>query len=197
LTKKVLLAGEGKHELGGWYAERAYHSAPPQPGVLEELARRVVPHGWIVSDARVWKTLPLYQARVGGREARRIMQLANDAKERGFDALVFSRDGDTGPDAEDRAEDIRTGLAVARGMDGVPPIAGAVAVPCLEGWVAATLGVSGTRAMSKPAIGRSLHERRVDATLEAMVEAVRAAPTQALDAQELVDWRQQVMEALT
>lgn len=199
--KKVLLAGEGRHELGGWYDHPGWRHPNKRParGVLEALARTAVDAGWSVADGTVWKRIQLYKpGKFRGLEARRIIRLALDAKERGFDAVVFSRDQDTGNDSDDRREDVARGLEQAREiLQDAPPMAGGVAVPCIEGWVAAFVGTTGTEAMSKSATERALSAKGIEATLEAMVAAVDGAKeTPADDAANLFGWLANVRRVL-
>jgi hypothetical protein len=151
-----------------------------------------VPDGWKVSDAIVWRRITLYRAGDHrGPETRKILRLALDAKERAFDAVIFSRDRDHGRDAQDRHRDIRAGLdAVKQVVPESPPIAGGVAVPCLEGWVAASLGVQRTEEMSNPAAKQALGQRGVPCTTQGMVDAIERSPTDrcARDAVCLIEW---------
>ena len=48
--KRVLLAGEGKHELGGWAGHPSYRNRAKQ-GVLEALLRQVAADGWEIAEA--------------------------------------------------------------------------------------------------------------------------------------------------
>lgn len=199
--KKVLLAGEGRHELGGWFDHPTWRDPAEGParGVLEALSRKVAEAGWKVAGGAIWKRIALYKAGSHrGLEARRIVRLALDAKEQGFDAVVFSRDQDTGSDAEDRREDVARGIQEARALfaDG-PPIAGGVAVPCIEGWVAAFAGATHTEAMSKPAAEQALRERGIGPTLGGMVAAVDGATASpARDATNLIGWLEEVRRVL-
>jgi hypothetical protein len=64
--------------------------------VLEALLRRCQPDGWVVIDARLWKSVPMYRAGagMGGAEARKVRQLGVLAQHSGCDVLVFTRDAD-------------------------------------------------------------------------------------------------------
>jgi hypothetical protein len=51
---KVLVAGEGPNELGGWAGEPSFRETS-KCGVLEALMRALVPEGWIITHAEAWK----------------------------------------------------------------------------------------------------------------------------------------------
>jgi hypothetical protein len=199
-VKKVLLAGEGRTEIGGepgWgKSQRA--RIPAAPGVLEAIARKATSGGWEVAERAIWRQIPLYQAGRGrGPETRRILRLLQDAKERHFDAVLFTRDQDTGRDAEDRREDFARGVVDAALIPGAPPFAGGLAVPEIEGWVAAFVGVSRTETMSKPAVSRALRERGIDDTVQSKVEAIENATSPpATDATNLTRWLDEARRAL-
>lgn len=93
---KVFLAGEGPNELGGWSNERIYRDERPLLGVLESLARQVVPTGWDVHDAMVWKDIPKLAigTRGQGLERKTVLAARLHAKESGCDVVLFSRDRD-------------------------------------------------------------------------------------------------------
>jgi hypothetical protein len=52
---RIILAGEGKNELGGFAVEAAFRDEEPEPGVLETLLRQVRPEGFRVVYAILWK----------------------------------------------------------------------------------------------------------------------------------------------
>jgi hypothetical protein len=50
---RVILAGEGKNELGSFAVEAPFRGDTPEPGVVEALLRQIRPDGWQVVDANV------------------------------------------------------------------------------------------------------------------------------------------------
>lgn len=191
--KKILLAGEGKNELGGWAAELPYRN-PDEPGVLVTLLRRVAPDGWKVSDAVLWKQIRKYRSRDHrSPETRAVLGLVQQAKERRFDAVVFSRDRDgEKPEHEQREKDLSRGLEEApRAIDGAPPVVGGLAIQRLESWVLATLGTPSTESMKNAEVDRRLANAGIrPKDTEAMVHAVATADLAAVpaDARSLQAW---------
>jgi hypothetical protein len=89
MTLKLLLAGEGMNELGGWDVAPPWRRHPPDPGVLEALLRRIEPEGWEIVDAVRWKDIRKFK--VGGHreaETRNVLGLALMAREKGYDVLT-------------------------------------------------------------------------------------------------------------
>lgn len=139
---RIILAGEGRNELGDWWVEDAFRPEIPEPGVLEALLRQVRHDGWQVVGALRWTRLPKLQVGIGKKgEEQNVRRAFHHAKKRGCDILVFSRDRD-GPKFAHREEDIERAIAALSAEQGGPRIVGAVAVEKLEAWV---LAVSGQR----------------------------------------------------
>jgi hypothetical protein len=91
---RVILAGEGKNELGSFGVEAAFRDEP-EPGVVETLLRHVRREGWQVVDAILWKKLPKLQVGIRGRgEELNVLRAYHHARRRGCDILVFTRDRD-------------------------------------------------------------------------------------------------------
>lgn len=55
---RVIIAGEGRNELGGYADEPAFRHAKPEVGVIEAMLRQVRPDGWCIVDAIPWKKSP-------------------------------------------------------------------------------------------------------------------------------------------
>lgn len=199
--KKILLAGEGKNELGSWAAERPYQNVH-QPGVLETLLRRIAPEGWKISDAVLWRQIRKYRSRDHrSPETRAVLGLVQQAKERKFDAVVFSRDRDgERPEHDQREKDITRGIEEAASVIvGAPPVVGGLAVQRLESWVLATLGARSTESLKNAEVDRRLAEAGIPSKdTDAMVHAVSTAnlATVASDARSLRSWLARAREVL-
>lgn len=144
-TVKVWLGGEGPSELG----------KDDRPGAIELLLRRVQAVGWHVAGKTAWKDIRKF--RVGAalrdglshRDVHNVAGLLLTAYEAGCEVVAFTRDADADP-VRERA--IHAGIAVApQALDPVYPlhVIGGVAIPCIEGWIVALCGESGTDAMSR------------------------------------------------
>lgn len=175
---RILLAGEGRNELGGWAAEAQYRAEPPAWGVLEALLRTVRVDGWEIADAVIWSKIRKYQARGGknnelrgsGAEERAVRSLALQAWERRFEAVVFCRDTDGRPE---RARAIEAGIEQASRERPDVGIVGAPAVPTIEGWILAMLGEANTEAHSPNKARGHLQTKGVSPkNTERMVEIV-------------------------
>jgi hypothetical protein len=146
---KILLAGEGRTELGGWWVEAPYlppHPEAVDPGVLEALLLRVAgKKTWTVASAQRWRSVRKFQAgNHRAPETRTVMGLALRAVESGCDAVVFSRDRDGD---REREQDVERGIELARQTFSMA-IIGSVAVEEIEAWVLALLGE--TRSEQRP-----------------------------------------------
>lgn len=131
---RLLLAGEGRNELGGLHGDPVYRSQT-EPGVVAALLRKVKADGWEVAGTIEWKAIRKYRA--GHRQSadrHNVLAAALEARERGCDGLVFVRDRDTHRERED---DIEAGIAEAIGDI---PVAGGVAVEAIESWIRALSG---------------------------------------------------------
>ncbi len=144
---QVLLAGEGRNELGDHSAEDPFRPERPQPGVLEALLRSVRPDGWQIMGAILWKKLPKLRVGFGKRgEEQNVRAAFHHARKRGAAVIVFSRDRD-GPRFSHRHEDIERAISTLRAEHGTPAIVGAVAVEKLEAWL---LAIRGERRSEEP-----------------------------------------------
>lgn len=198
--RKTLLAGEGKNELGGWDAEPAYRQ-PDAPGALEVLARLARPAGWRVAGGMRWSKIPHYRA--GGHrgaEARTVLGLVQWAKERRFDAVVFSRDRDSDkPEGKERERSFLEGLAAAQQMPGAPVLVGEMAIERLESWVLATCGVAKTESLSDSRVDAQLRSHGVSPKdTPAMVSLLRKNGLGSIspDAKSLLSWLEQARQKL-
>jgi hypothetical protein len=145
---EVFLAGEGRNELGGWYDEPAYRDERPLPGVLESIARRLVPSGWEVHDAIQWKNIPKLAigAKGKGVERKNVLVAHLYARERDCKVLLFSRDRD-GRKNDLREREIEDALSELEADDGGVAVAGGVCIERLESWLLALSGRAGTEAL--------------------------------------------------
>lgn len=120
MTLRIFLCGEGRTELGSRTGDPV-HQSEDQPGVLESLlrnvstassrpddARRTGPD-WHVAAACEWRHVKQLQVGKGANDAKRVLKLAQKAKEANCDVLVFSRDVATKADL-DRLPDDATSL---------------------------------------------------------------------------------------
>lgn len=193
---RVLLAGEGPNELGGWFAERQWRREAPEPGVLEALLRAVVPDGWEIADARVWSRIRRLRVGAAHGDERNVFVLGLDAAEADCALLVFSRDRDN--DAT-RAEAVRNGKRrIAEELGEPPRVVGEVAVPKLEGWILALMGTRRTESL-RPARAESDLEKKGVAPKDtsAMVATVSSADLSSVpaDAKGLRAWLDSARDA--
>ena len=148
---RVILAGEGKNELGGFALELAFRGKQPEMGVVEALLRQIRPDGFEVVDAILWKHIPKLQVGIGGKgEGNNVRRAYHHAKKRGCDVLAFTRDRDKEKFAY-RDEEIERALAELKdGSGGGPRVIGGVAIEKLESWLAAIAGVHGSEGLRRP-----------------------------------------------
>lgn len=187
---KVYLAGEGRFELGGWAAEREYQE--DRAGLIEALARSVVPDGWAVCGGRPWKDIPKFRARPGETaEAQNVRGAALDARDAGCDVLVFVRD-------RDRDDSRRTAIERAQRelLKEGKRIAGGVACECADAWLLAILGER--RSESLPSAAAKQRRVAVAADTDAAVAVVekRGLGSVAEDATSLRQWLADVAREL-
>ncbi len=136
---QVMLAGEGRNELGDWADHPSYRSG--RTGVLEALARKVRAEGWTVAEGVQWKHLRKFVAGAkGDGDRKNVERLLLRARELGCDVVVFSRDTDG--QTERRADIERAIEAHERGPLPTPRVAGGVAEPKLEAWILALAGAT-------------------------------------------------------
>lgn len=147
---RVILAGEGRNELGSFWVEESFRPETPEPGVLESLLRQVRDDGWKVVDAIRWTRLPKLQVGIGKKgEEQNVRRAFHHARKRGCEILVFSRDRD-GPKFAHREEDIERALASLSTEESGPAVVGAVAVERLEAWILAISGQRRSEDLRKP-----------------------------------------------
>lgn len=185
---RVFLAGEGKHELGGWANEAPYRD-PTERGVLAALCGRVAGSAWEVAEARRWKDV--HKFRAGDHrspEERTVLGLGVLAVRAGCDVLVFSRDLDR---LVGRREEIERALQQLKDVQ----VVGGVAVRTLDGWCLALSGLSGSEDLPRP---KEILEGRECRTTEDRVALVDGADLArvAPDARSLHQWLARAIAAL-
>lgn len=134
--KRLLIAGEGKTELGAWANHPSYRETKKgyiEPGMIQLLCAHVAPKSFTVSAGVVWKKIPKYRAGSPlANESRNIRALQQIVVESGeLDGVIFMRDRDG--DAR-REEDIETALTTCDLVEG------GVAIEESESWVLSLLG---------------------------------------------------------
>lgn len=145
---RVLIAGEGRFELGGFHVEPSYRAEAPECGVVEAMLRRVAQRDFCVANGVPWKNIRKFKI---GRspeaaDAQCVLGLAQLAKDSGYDAIAFVRDRDR---SEERGTHVDDAIAVAERRFGVTlAIVGGVARECTDAWVLAWDGRRGTESMS-------------------------------------------------
>lgn len=195
---RIILAGEGKNELGGFSVEVAHRGDKPEPGVLEALLRQVRPDGWTVVDAILWKNTPKLQVGMRGKgEELNVRRAHHHAKKRGCDVFVFSRDRDKAKFAH-REEDIERAIeSICASSDAGPSIIGGVAIEKLESWLVAIAGVHGSEDLRRPE--ETLDDLGVgEKDTDAMVRFVeeRGLGEIPADARSLLRWLARARQAL-
>jgi hypothetical protein len=170
--KHIFLAGEGRNELGSWCREREYQD-DNEPGVLKALLQKVKKDGWQISGAVQWKTIKKYIAgdHKNGEE-RNVRRACLMARENNCPIFAFTRDtdGDT-----QRQKDISKGLQTSQKYWGTQiDIIGGCAVPCIEGWILAVLGVLHTEKItsSSKALDSLKNKTRDEVSTACMVEII-------------------------
>jgi hypothetical protein len=191
---KVLLAGEGRDELGDWIHPPQYRARPPQPGLIEALLRRVAGDRFTVVDARVWHAIKKFKAGAHAQpETRNVLGLMLEAEELGCDALVFVRDKDRD---DERERDIHEGLGrLGEGEHGAQ-VVGGCAVQEIEAWLLALLGEHGSEghAQAKEALAKVYGIASLPQKV-AVVESKDAGAVPA-DARSLCAWLEAAREVL-
>jgi hypothetical protein len=175
--KRVLLAGEGKTELGEWAKEHEHRDSPGEVGVLEALLRRIGAHVTFVEGV-VWTRIVKYRAGAHrSPETRNVLGVVNRALDLRCDAVVFSRDRDG---SVERERDIEEGIRQAAEAFPQVALAGSVAVENIEGWILLLLGeADGERVPSKQTKAELEKLFRV-VSLREKVEAVAGASIEAV-----------------
>ncbi|MBN2497525.1 MAG: hypothetical protein JXR96_23230 [Deltaproteobacteria bacterium] len=183
---KLLLAGEGANELGGWHHEEPYRT--DEPGVIEALLKKVHPHGWAIVHAVKWHWIHKYCVGMhGAAEKRNIEYVHHKAKKLGLDAVVFVRDRD-GKKNHKRQRDIEYTIESCE-QTGGPAIIGGMAIEKLEAWILALCGEHNSESMNKPENRLADREDCPKNTAE-MVEVVEGADLDRIpsDARSLRAW---------
>jgi len=156
---KVWLGGEGPSEIG----DRDLVGGE-RVGALEALLRKVEPSGWTLEGATRWSRIRKFRVseaigRDNHGDIHSIAGLAQVAFEAGCEVVAFSRDVDAD---EHRADAIADGIAHARAKVPMVAIIGGPAIPALEGWILALLGVRDTEDKSRDRCNQLLAARDLD-----------------------------------
>lgn len=136
---KVVIVGEGRHELGGRAGAPEYHKE--EMGVVEALARRVPgTRPWIVVNGRSFHGVTKLRANVGheglAREARNVEALVFESTRKdGADAILLVRDRDG---KQGREVSFREGVEKARVWN--DRVAAGMAIETLDSWLEACSG---------------------------------------------------------
>lgn len=152
---KVWLGGDGPSEVGD------RDRGGERVGALEALLRRVEPAGWRVAGATQWRMIRKFRvgAAVGNDthgDIRNVAGLVNEAYEAGCEVVAFARDVDAEPA---RVAVVSRAVAYAVALFPNVAVVGGCAVPALEGWILALVGVRDTEAMSRSRCTQLLAER--------------------------------------
>lgn len=162
---KVMLAGEGPNDLGGWSKEPQYRDRKAvEVGAAEALLRKMKVSGWYVIDGVVWQHLKHYRsggALVAGPdpETVNVKRLALMASEKGADVLAILRDADK--------EELRRMKAIEAGVDWARRtypqlhVVGGVPLPTLEAWILALAGEAKTDGFTPTKVEAKLKERLI------------------------------------
>ncbi len=184
----VFLGGEGPNELGSRCGDPIYQTSTV-PGVVETLLRGVQPDGWEVTGATKWSRITKLRA-MGPtpREEQNVLGLVLEAKRAGSQVAAFVRDAD---DDQERPRVFKDAITKARTEFPEIEVIGGAAVPVLEGWILALLGVHGTEKLGKTAAQSKLERRGIaPKDTEAMVKAATFVTLDgvARDATSLKNW---------
>lgn len=188
---RILLAGEGRTELGDWANEPQYRPDSPQPGVIQALLCKVREEGWSVNDAILWKNI--HKLRAGGHseaEKHNVMALVHIAWENNFDAVAFTRDRDG---QRGRQKQVEEAIQEAATMHpNGPKIIGAMAIEEIEAWLLALQGQRGCEDISNP------KNRLSTNNTAGKVKIVEKASLEDIpdDATQLLGWLQRASNAL-
>jgi hypothetical protein len=171
---KIFLVGEGRNDLGSRAAEPQYQS-DDEPGAIQALLRRARKSGWRVGGARTWKSYRKYKAHgTTAGDKSTVRKIALDTVEHECDVSAFIRDRDKEPN---RVDEVNEGIAlVEEDRDISVSLIGGVAIPKLEGWILAFLGIRKTEEMSPAKAEHLLSENGIRAKDTAhMVEVINQA----------------------
>lgn len=194
---RVILAGEGKNDLGSFAGKVAFHD-DTEPGVIETLLRQIRPEGWKVVDAIVWSKIPKLQVGIGKKgEEYNVYRAFHHAKKRGCEIFAFTRDRDK-PKFADRDADIERALDTLKNTADGPAVVGGVAIEKLESWLAAIAGTHGFEALRRPEAILSSHgiDEKDTRAMVRFVEQTGLGNIPA-DARSLRRWLERARAALT
>ncbi len=169
---RVLLAGEGKTELGEWAKEAPFRERPGEKGVLVALIERVADPAFTLVDGLPWTKIRKYRSgEHASPEARNVLGLALQARSARCDAVVFSRDRDG---SLERQHDLDEGIRRARELFSDLRIVGGIAIENIEGWILVLLGAPG-ESLSSRKTKPELEARFGIVSLQAKVDVVASA----------------------
>jgi len=194
---RVIIAGEGRNELGGFANEEVFRKDEPEAGVIEALLRQVRPDGWRVVDAIHWKKAPKLQVGIAGKgEALNVQRAYHHAKKRGCEILAFTRDRDDVRFAHRERDIERAIISITETTEG-PALVGGVAIEKIESWVAAIAGTTQSEKLRRPEEKLEAQGIRNKDTA-AMVQLVQQYGLRNIpnDAQSLRRWLERAEKAL-
>ncbi len=146
--RRVVIGGEGRHELGCWADLPQYRDAKVK-GVVEALLGKINDNFEIV-DGIVWKGISKFRAGEHRKhEERNVSGLALRAKELGAECVAFVRDRDGKRNAP-RQDAIFRGVEQARKEFPDVAVVGEVCVEKLEAWLLALQGDRRTEEKTDP-----------------------------------------------
>jgi hypothetical protein len=151
---KVWIGGEGPCDIGDRDRPGGH-----RVGAIEALLLRIEPKGWSVAGATIWRrirkfTVGTARGRHNHGDIHSIAGLVNEAYEAGCELVAFSRDVDA--EVDGRASAIRRGIDDAQKLFPLVAIIGGPAIPAIEGWILALLGVRDSETMSRERANREL-----------------------------------------
>lgn len=200
---KVLIAGEGKTEIGFWTLPTEHHTEEKkrdERGLIEAFLSRCQPDGWNIVEGVDWRRIVKYKARRGdaaqmrefGPEGKTVLGLALRAEELDCQAVIFVRDRD---DDAEREKEIENAIHISRDKF-TPRIAGGVAAQAIESWL---LSLKGERNAERYGCPKdTLREKYGIESLADRVAVVEEAKLDDIrrDAQSLRSWLEQVRAIL-
>lgn len=179
---RVLLAGEGKTELGEWAKAPPFRQELGEKGVLVALLERLGVGDLTIVDGVLWSTIRKYRAGAHASAEER-NGLALSARRARCDVLVFSRDRDG---STERQRDLEAGMARSSELFGDLRLVGGVAIENIESWILVLLGVQGEDMSSRNT--KVELERRGVASLRDKVDAVASASLEEVPKGSLSAW---------
>ncbi len=155
---KVWLGGDGPSEVGD------RDRGGERVGALEAMLRRVEPSGWRLEGATQWRFIRKFRvgAAVGNDthgDIRNVAGLVNEAYEAGCEVVAFARDVDAEPE---RVEVVARAIEYVEELFPTVAVIGGCAVPALEGWILALIGVRDTEAMSRSRCNQRLADHGLE-----------------------------------